>query len=152
MLQTGRCLPRSTRRPGREAGHERAENALALAVYRDEQDRLKQLLCKELRKCGKPMSLDEVRATLDQALGETTLRELVITARKESPWAWLSSPPGFWHPDYRTRVTVTSPESPAQDLSVVSAGRSSLRARAEHARSPRERPDALVVARRRPAS
>lgn len=52
-------------------------------MYRDEQYRLKQLLRKELRKYGKPMSLDQVRATLDQALGETSLSQLVVFSRKD---------------------------------------------------------------------
>jgi len=60
-----------------------AEYALALAISRDEQEKLKQFLRKQLRKYGKPMSLEEVRAILDNKLGQTSLSDLIIAARKE---------------------------------------------------------------------
>lgn len=62
-----------------------AEYALALTVYRDEQERIKWLLRKELRKYNKPsMSLEKVRAILDKKMGDVLLSQMVIDMRKES--------------------------------------------------------------------
>ncbi|MBI2918280.1 MAG: hypothetical protein HYY01_09825 [Chloroflexi bacterium] len=60
------------------------EYALAIASYRQGQERLKYLLKQMLRKYGKPrMSLEELRATLDAELGSVSLSEEVASMRAE---------------------------------------------------------------------
>ncbi len=61
------------------------EHALSMTVYKNEQERIKSLLRKELSKYGKPaMNLEEVRATLNNKLADISLSQLIIDTRKES--------------------------------------------------------------------
>ncbi|MBI4331786.1 MAG: hypothetical protein HY673_10945 [Chloroflexi bacterium] len=67
---------------GRQPGQ--AEYALALAAYRDEQERIKLLLRRELDKYGRPaMSLAQVRSIRDRKLAGALLSQLIVEMRKE---------------------------------------------------------------------
>ncbi|MBI4334596.1 MAG: hypothetical protein HY673_25355 [Chloroflexi bacterium] len=60
------------------------EHALAVAVYRNEQERLKYLLQKALGKYGKPkISLKQLRARLGAQMGDISLSQEIIKMREE---------------------------------------------------------------------
>ena len=60
------------------------EYALALAAYRDQQEMMRRLLGKAFHKYGKPqITLEELRDTLDDQLGEVSLSDVVIQMRHE---------------------------------------------------------------------
>jgi hypothetical protein len=62
----------------------KAEFALALTLYREEQEKMKSMVRKALDKYGKPrLTLMELRATLDAQLGSISLSQEIIVMREE---------------------------------------------------------------------
>ncbi|MBI2934871.1 MAG: hypothetical protein HYY29_04795 [Chloroflexi bacterium] len=61
-----------------------AEHVLAIAAYRNEQDRLRYLLQKALRGYGKPRtSLEEARALVSAQMGDRSLSQEIVQMREE---------------------------------------------------------------------
>lgn len=78
MTQVRHVKARKTSRPTA------AEYALALAAYRDGQERMKYLLQKTLGKYGRPkLSLKELRKQLQEELGDISLSQEIIKMRQE---------------------------------------------------------------------
>ena len=61
-----------------------AEHALALAAYRNEQDRLRYLLQEALRGYGKPKTtVEEARALVSAQMGDRSLSQEIVKMREE---------------------------------------------------------------------
>lgn len=72
-------------KPMRDYGQpSKVEYAIALAAYREEQEKMKDMVRQALGKYGRPkMTLKQLRAMLDTELGDVSLSQEIIRMREE---------------------------------------------------------------------